>query len=219
MQHSPFPPLPCYPCPHQSACCKHGATLSPEEARAIRARHGSHLIYRNRWGEWRTRVLKGRCSFLTNNVHIYNRSYYPAVCRGFPGWMPKPASLRDTGDSSEPERRELPQINPCGQRLEPAPGPTCPAVFRTVRIPGERRRRPFAVPQYKRPERHDRRRDPNHWIGAHEMRTFTRGRSRRDETGPERRCPASESGSHQEWRDRVGSARIALQSSSSVSPA
>ena len=58
------PPLPCFPCPHASACCAYGVTLSDEEAAAITAAHGGHLIYRTRWGEWRTRVRGGRCVFL-----------------------------------------------------------------------------------------------------------------------------------------------------------
>jgi len=116
MQHSPFPPLPCYPCPHRSACCAYGTTLGVAEARAIRAEHGDALIYRTRWGEWRTRVVKGRCGFLRDNAcTLYNKPYYPAVCRGFP-WLDA-----ETGGAYEfdrticPEfasRPELLQINP-----------------------------------------------------------------------------------------------------------
>jgi Fe-S-cluster containining protein len=85
MEHSPFPHLPCYPCPHASACCAYGTTLSEEEAKAIVAELGDGKVYQTRWGEWRTRVVKGRCVFLFNNAcSIYNHSYYPAVCRGFP---------------------------------------------------------------------------------------------------------------------------------------
>ena len=77
--------LPCYPCPHQSACCAYGATLSEIEAAAITDAHGGERIFRTRWGEWRTRVRQGRCVFLENNAcSIYGRPYYPAVCRGFP---------------------------------------------------------------------------------------------------------------------------------------
>ena len=87
MRHSPFPPLPCYPCPHRSACCAYGTTLSDDEARAIIRTHGAEKIYRTRWGEWRTRVARGRCVFLRDNTcSIYNMPYYPAVCRGFP-WI------------------------------------------------------------------------------------------------------------------------------------
>ena len=116
MQHSPFPPLPCYPCPHGSACCSYGTTLSAEEARAIKKAHGGKHVYRTRWGEWRTRVVKGRCGFLRNNACVlYNQPYYPAVCRGFP-WIDA-----ETGGPYEfdrticPEftaRPELLQINP-----------------------------------------------------------------------------------------------------------
>ncbi len=82
---SDFPALPCFPCPHHSACCAHGVTLSDDEAAAVSAAHGSQYLYQTRWGEWRTRVRQGRCVFLENNVcRIHAESYYPAVCKGFP---------------------------------------------------------------------------------------------------------------------------------------
>ena len=85
MSASDYPPLPCFPCPHGSACCAYGVTLNDEEAAAITADDGGHLIYRTRWGEWRTRVRAGRCVFLVENrCTIHGRPYYPAVCRGFP---------------------------------------------------------------------------------------------------------------------------------------
>ena len=62
-----FPALPCFPCPHTSACCAFGTTLAEHEAHAIRARFGDERIYLTRWGEWRTRVRGGRCAFLVNN--------------------------------------------------------------------------------------------------------------------------------------------------------
>ena len=84
---SHFPPLPCFPCPHQSACCAYGVTLSEEEASAIAARHGADRIYRARWGEWRTRVRNRRCVFLVDNAcTLHAQPEYPAVCRGFP-WI------------------------------------------------------------------------------------------------------------------------------------
>jgi hypothetical protein len=116
MQHSPFPPLPCFPCPHGSACCAYGTTLSDDEAAAILAEHGESRIYRTRWGDWRTRVVGGRCAFLVNNsCSIYDQPYYPAVCRGFP-WVDA-----ETGGPYEFDRTicpefirqpELVQINP-----------------------------------------------------------------------------------------------------------
>ena len=45
-----FPPLPCYPCPHASACCAYGVTLGEEEAAAISAARGPETVYRTRWG-------------------------------------------------------------------------------------------------------------------------------------------------------------------------
>jgi hypothetical protein len=76
-----FPSLPCFPCPHHSSCCAYGVTLSDEEAAFISEKHGPELIYRTRWGEWRTRVRAGRCV-----CTIHTEPYYPAVCRGFP-WI------------------------------------------------------------------------------------------------------------------------------------
>jgi hypothetical protein len=80
-----LPGLPCYPCPHRSACCGFGTTLSPAEARGIIRKYGKEKVYRTRWGEWRTRVAKGRCVMWKDNAcSIYNTPEYPAVCRGFP---------------------------------------------------------------------------------------------------------------------------------------
>jgi len=85
MHTTPLSALPCYPCPHHSACCEYGATLSEAEAAQVMAAHGAETVFRARWGEWRTRVSKGRCVFLKDNAcTIYDRPYYPAVCRGFP---------------------------------------------------------------------------------------------------------------------------------------
>ena len=85
MAPSPHPQLPCYPCPHHSACCGFGTTLSPEEARGIVRKYGKHKVYKTRWGEWRTRVAQGRCvMWKENSCSIYNTPEYPEVCRGFP---------------------------------------------------------------------------------------------------------------------------------------
>lgn len=85
MAKPPFPRLPCYPCPHHSACCGFGTTLSPREARGIIRKFGKDKVYLTRWGEWRTRVAKGRCVMWKNNsCSIYDTPEYPAVCRGFP---------------------------------------------------------------------------------------------------------------------------------------
>lgn len=82
---SEHPPLPCFPCPHGSACCSWGVTLSDEEAAAISAAHGDQTVYQTRWGEWRTRIRNRRCVFLVDNrCTIHGQPYYPAVCRCFP---------------------------------------------------------------------------------------------------------------------------------------
>jgi hypothetical protein len=80
-----LPSLPCYPCPYNASCCAYGVTLSESEAAAIEADHGPGLVYQTRWGEFRTRVREKRCSLYRNGgCTIHDKSYYPAVCRGFP---------------------------------------------------------------------------------------------------------------------------------------
>ncbi|HXI20005.1 MAG TPA: hypothetical protein VNH46_02915 [Gemmatimonadales bacterium] len=82
-----YPALPCYPCPHGSACCAYGVTLSEGEAAALGERYGREKIYRTRWGEWRTRIRAGRCAFLVANAcTIHADPDFPGVCRGFP-WI------------------------------------------------------------------------------------------------------------------------------------
>src|SRR5687768_2340281 len=100
-----FPRLPCYPCPHGSACCAYGATVTEAEAAAIIAAHGEGKVYRTRWGEWRTRIKGKRCVFLVDNAcSIYRESYYPAVCRGFP-WVDS-----ETGGPYEYDRTICPEF-------------------------------------------------------------------------------------------------------------
>ncbi|HET9276128.1 MAG TPA: YkgJ family cysteine cluster protein [Gemmatimonadales bacterium] len=100
-----FPALPCYPCPHLSACCGWGTTLSDDEAAAIIREHGLEKVYRSRDGEWRTRVRNRRCVFLVDNrCSIYHRPYYPAVCRGFP-WLDA-----ETGGPYEYDRTICPEF-------------------------------------------------------------------------------------------------------------
>ena len=78
-------PLPCSPCPHQSACCAWGTSLTPDEARRLLGSHGPGAVYRTRWNEWRTRVRGGRCVFLVDNACVLHHTPdYPSVCRGFP---------------------------------------------------------------------------------------------------------------------------------------
>ncbi len=113
-----FPRLPCYPCPHKSACCAYGTTLSETEARAIIAAHGKHTVYRSRGGEWRTRVREGRCVFLLeNSCSIYHKPYYPDVCRGFP-WTDV-----ETGGPYEYDRTICPEfvLRPALERVHPYP--------------------------------------------------------------------------------------------------
>jgi hypothetical protein len=82
-----FPKLPCFPCPHAASCCAYGTTLTDDEAAAVRADFGEGLVYRTRWGEWRTRIKGGRCIlFKDGGCQIHAKSYYPAVCAGFP-WI------------------------------------------------------------------------------------------------------------------------------------
>jgi hypothetical protein len=88
MEHeTALPSLPCYPCPYDASCCAYGTSLSEEEATVIEAKHGQGLVYKTRWGEWRTRVRQKRCVlYRDGGCTIHDQSYYPATCRGFP-WI------------------------------------------------------------------------------------------------------------------------------------
>jgi hypothetical protein len=80
-----LPSLPCFPCPYDASCCAYGVSLSDSEAAAIEADFGPGLVYRTRWGEFRTRIRQKRCSlYRDGGCTIHDKSYYPAVCRGFP---------------------------------------------------------------------------------------------------------------------------------------
>jgi hypothetical protein len=82
-----FPALPCFPCPHRSACCAYGVTLADDEAEGLAARHGAENLFQTPEGEWRTRIHGDRCVFLRDNCcTIHDDPHYPAVCHGFP-WI------------------------------------------------------------------------------------------------------------------------------------
>lgn len=91
--------LPCYPCPHGSACCSQGTTLTPEEALALRDSFGSDSveylspdeITARGWAVdsqnvWATTVQdEGGCWFLLGNAcAIYGHPSYPVTCQKFP---------------------------------------------------------------------------------------------------------------------------------------
>lgn len=76
--------LPCYPCPHGSACCAYGVDLTESEAAAL----DPGKVYRTSSGTWRTRVRNRRCVFLADNAcTLHETDHYPATCRGFPWYM------------------------------------------------------------------------------------------------------------------------------------
>jgi hypothetical protein len=94
--------------------------VSEEEVAAIIAEHGEGKVYRTRWGEWRTRVTKGRCVFfIDDRCSIHDRSYYPAVCRGFP-WIEaesgNPYPYDRTICLEFVQRPELLEVHPPGER-------------------------------------------------------------------------------------------------------
>jgi len=77
--------LPCYPCPHNSCCCFYGSDLSLDEKEAIVLNFGSDTVLEVKPQEWRTRVVAGKCVFLSDNgCKLHSETYYPEVCRGFP---------------------------------------------------------------------------------------------------------------------------------------
>lgn len=79
--------LPCYPCPHGSACCRYGAELSSAESLALRVRFGDEAVAADpdRPGEYRTSVVAGGCFFLAaNSCRLHATDLFPAICEGFP---------------------------------------------------------------------------------------------------------------------------------------
>lgn len=77
--------LPCWPCPHGSACCRFGTTVSEREAVGLVSRYGAHTILRKEDGELRTSLQDGRCIFsVANACVIHDDPDYPAVCIHFP---------------------------------------------------------------------------------------------------------------------------------------
>lgn len=94
---SPDQPLPCHPCPHKGACCKHGASLTGEEVSAIEDEYGESAVsYDPDLGSddpYRTKLqphpIHGEaCVFLTSEgaCLIHDKPYFPKTCRGFP-WL------------------------------------------------------------------------------------------------------------------------------------
>ena len=129
-----LPKLPCFPCPHDAACCAYGSTCSDDEAAAIIAEFGDGKVYRTRWGEWRTRVKNGRCVFFNGQgCSIHTRPYYPAVCRGFP-WIDA-----ETGGPYEYDRTICPEFitRPELVQIFPFERATVTAARRTPSADGE----------------------------------------------------------------------------------
>ena len=86
-------PLPCFPCPHKSVCCKYGTALTREEGKALLAQFGGDFVFydadkKGMWGigeEFRTQTWNGRCAFHQNGgCMIHGHPHYPAMCRLFP---------------------------------------------------------------------------------------------------------------------------------------
>lgn len=79
--------LPCYPCPHGSACCRYGAELDSDESLALRVQFGDEAVINDpdRPGEYRTSVVAGGCFFLAaNSCRLHDTDHFPAICEGFP---------------------------------------------------------------------------------------------------------------------------------------
>jgi Fe-S-cluster containining protein len=84
---APKPSLPCHPCPHASACCSWGVSLTDAEAEELRRLYGDRVLVRDEEeNEWRTSVSgDAGCVFLSDNAcRLHDRPEYPRMCRGFP---------------------------------------------------------------------------------------------------------------------------------------
>ena len=113
-----LPQLPCFPCPHLSACCSHGTSLTHEEAAALAATYGAGKVYRTRWGEWRTRVRNRRCVFLIDNrCTIHSGPHYPVVCKGFPWTDPNHGGPYEYDRTICPEFANAPELVAIGKAV------------------------------------------------------------------------------------------------------
>ena len=116
--------LPCNPCPHQSACCIYGVSVTDEERATIELNFNSSFV---RWDEeeqgWRTAVVDGRCIFSKFNIcEIYGKPYYPEICSGVPfyqGTTQAPYESEVIGLCPEFEIRAdlIPLVDPQTKRL------------------------------------------------------------------------------------------------------
>lgn len=80
-------PLPCFPCPHNSACCAYGVDLVGSEAAQIAAKYGEHVLTTDEDGTPRTKVDPSteHCVFWRDNAcTLHDTPFYPSTCRGFP---------------------------------------------------------------------------------------------------------------------------------------
>ena len=127
-----FPELPCFPCPHHSACCAFGATVTDAEAEAIIADRGEGFVYQTRWGEWRTRVRGGRCVFLQQNqCVVHGMPYYPHVCRTFPWTDAEHGGPYEFDQTICPEFEQKPELTQIGRAVSHARNsrPLTPETF------------------------------------------------------------------------------------------
>ncbi|MGE0442069.1 MAG: YkgJ family cysteine cluster protein [Gemmatimonadales bacterium] len=127
-----LPTLPCFPCPHNAACCAYGSTVTEVEAHAIEAKYGPGKVYRSRWGEWRTRIRNGRCIFFVDGgCEIHAEPFYPAVCRGFPWRDAEHGGPYEFDRTICPEflvRPELQLVFPFRPAAKPTTGPANPVA-------------------------------------------------------------------------------------------
>lgn len=94
-------PLPCFPCPHNSVCCRWGTYLSDKEATDLLAEFGESFVYWNTDDkEWRTQVKNGRCAFWDGGCKLHAHNSYPKVCRIYPWSDGRDAELPVAHDAS-----------------------------------------------------------------------------------------------------------------------
>jgi Fe-S-cluster containining protein len=77
--------LPCFPCPHRSACCRWGTWLTEEEGWKIFTKYPDKVYFDEDVKNWRTQIWDGRCVFYNNGgCTIHNEDFYPSSCKDFP---------------------------------------------------------------------------------------------------------------------------------------
>ena len=117
--------LPCYPCPHRSACCSRGVSVTYQEAAAIITEFGAdYLVWDIEEQGYRTRVEGQKCIFHKGGgCTIHDRTAYPKLCHNYP-WFGMEGQVYEFEVDICPEMLARPELSAflddTGKHLRPS---------------------------------------------------------------------------------------------------